>query len=146
MRNAALTSIVEASTRDALALDQAMHCQTFEDPGEDLVVDFERKAASGAAQPRVIRHSLALRQTQELAQRKAVSAAPLQTMLAVYAFKISDQQHAKVAAWWQRRAAATRRIFLRALHLNERVEVRRNQHGLQLVVEHVSRRAWYLRP
>jgi hypothetical protein len=27
-------------------------------PGEDLVVDFERQAASGAAQPRVIRHAL----------------------------------------------------------------------------------------
>ena len=46
---------------DSLALDQAMHGQTFEYPGEDLVVDFERKAASGAAQPRVIRHTLALR-------------------------------------------------------------------------------------
>lgn len=44
---------------DALALDQAMRGQTFEYSGEDLVVDFERKAASGAAQPRVIRHSLA---------------------------------------------------------------------------------------
>jgi hypothetical protein len=53
------------------------------DPDEDLVVDFERKAASGAAQPRVIRHSLALRQTQELSQRKAVRAAPFQNTPAV---------------------------------------------------------------
>jgi hypothetical protein len=131
---------------DALALDQAMRGQTFEDPGEDLVVDFERKAASGAAQPRVIRHSRAFRQSQELAQRKAVSAAPFQATLAVYAFKITDQQHAEVAARRQRRAAATRRIFLCALRLNEPVEARRDQHSLQLVVEHVPRRARHLRP
>ena len=131
---------------DPLALDQAMLGQTLEHPGEDLVVDFERQAASGAAQPRVIRHSLALAETQELSQRKAVSAAPFQATLAVDAFEVADQQHAEVAARRQRRAAATRRILLRALRLNERVEARRDQHCLQLVVEHVSRRARHLRP
>ena len=92
------------------------------------------------------RHSLALRQTQELSQRKAVRAAPFQATLAVYAFEITDQQHAEVAPRRQRRAAATRRIVLRALPLNEPVEARRDQHSLQSVVEHVSRRARHLRP
>jgi hypothetical protein len=34
---------------DSLALDQAMRGQTSEYPGEDLVVDFERQAATAAA-------------------------------------------------------------------------------------------------
>jgi hypothetical protein len=50
------------------------------------------------------------RQTQDFSQRKAVSAAPFQAEIAVYAFKITDQQHAEVATWRQRWAAATRRI------------------------------------
>ena len=46
-----------------LIMDQLVLGQTFEYPGEDLIVDFERQAASGAAQPGVIRHALALAET-----------------------------------------------------------------------------------
>ena len=41
--------------------------QTFDYPGEGPVGDLERKVASGAAQPRVIRDILALRQTLRMA-------------------------------------------------------------------------------
>src|SRR5947209_15316434 len=131
---------------DPLALDQALLGQTLKHPGEHLVVHFKRQAASGAAQPRVIRHSLALAEPQEFAQRQAVGAPPFQTTLAVDAFEIADQQHAEVATRRQRWAAVPRRILRRTLHLHEPVEVGRDQHGLQLVVESVTRRAWQLRP
>ena len=81
----------------------------------------------------MFRHSLALAKAQEVAQRQAVRATPFQTTLAVYAFEVADQQHAEVASRRQRRAAAMRRIFLRALRLNERVKARRDQHSLQLI-------------
>ena len=53
---------------DSLAL-QAMRDQTFEYPGEDLVVDFGWKAASGAAQPRVIRRSRSNRRRNSRSER-----------------------------------------------------------------------------
>src|SRR5947209_10017828 len=73
-------------------------------------------------------------------------AAPFQTTLAVDAFEIADQQHAEVATRRQRWAAVPRRVLRRTLHLHEPVEVGRDQHRLQLVVESVTRRAWQLRP
>src|SRR5438309_7947002 len=109
-------------------------------------MQFERQAASGAAQPRVIRHALALAEPEELAQRQAVGAAPFQTTLAVDAFEIADQQHAELATWRQRWATAPRRIRRRRLPLHEPVKVGPDQHCLQLVVEGVTRRAWQLRP
>src|SRR6059058_3329757 len=41
---------------------------------------------------------------------------------------------------------SSRMILRRTLHLHEPVEVGRDQHRLQLVVESVTRRAWQLRP
>jgi hypothetical protein len=54
-----------------------------------LVMDFQRQAASSAAQPGMIRHSLALAKAQELAQRQAVRASPFQPALAVDTFRSS---------------------------------------------------------
>jgi hypothetical protein len=46
----------------------------------------------------MVRHSLALGEPQELAQRETVGTAPLQAAFTVDAFEIADQQHAEVAA------------------------------------------------
>jgi hypothetical protein len=40
--------------------------ETFEHPGENLVVDFDRQTAARAAEPRMIRHALTLGETQKL--------------------------------------------------------------------------------
>jgi hypothetical protein len=78
----------------------------FEHPGEYEVVPFHRQTRAGAAQPGMVRQRIALAETQELAQRQTVSAAPLQAVLAVDAFEGADQQHAEIAARWQRRTTA----------------------------------------
>ena len=131
---------------DPLALDQAVLGQSLQHPGEDLVVDLERQAGAGAAQPGVVRHRLPLAEPQELPQRQAVGAAPLQAALAVDAFEVADQQHAEVAARRQRWPAAARGVVRRALPLDEAVEPGRDQLRLQPVVERVARRARHLRP
>ena len=45
---------------DPLTFDQAMPSQTFEHPGEHLIVDVERQPTSGMTEPRMIRHTLTL--------------------------------------------------------------------------------------
>lgn len=98
------------------------------------------------AQPGMVRRSLPLAEAQEFTQRQTVGTAPFEATFAVDTFKVADQQHAKVAARRQRWATTARRIFRGTLRLDESVEVRRDQHRLQLVVESVTRRAGHLRP
>src|SRR5712664_2276882 len=92
------------------------------------------------------RQICALTEAPEFAQRQTVRTAPFQTALAVDAFEVADQQHAEVAPRRQRRTATARCILRRTLCLHEPVEVGRDQHRLQLVVEGVTRRTWHLRP
>src|SRR4051794_15710035 len=101
-------------------------------------MDFQGQAASGAAQPGMIRHSLALAEAQELAQRQAVRASPFQPTLAVDAFEVADQQHTEVASRRQRWTAKARRILHGTLRLDEPSETGRDQNPLQLVVEGVA--------
>src|SRR3954468_14389699 len=89
----------------------------------------------------MIRHRLPVTKPQELAQRQAVGAAPLQPALAVNAFKVADQQHAEVPPGRQRGPALPRRVVGRALALDEAVEPSAEQFGLEAVVEHVPWRA-----
>ena len=123
-----------------------MLTQAFQHPGEHLVVNFQRHAAPGPAQPRAIRHALALAKAKELAQPQAVGPVPFQSTLAVDAFEVADQQHAKIAPRRQRWSATTRRILRCNPLLHEPVKLRCDQHGLQLIVEDVPRRPWHLRP
>src|SRR3954454_24941784 len=83
----------------------------------------------------MIRHRLPVTKPQELAQRQAVGAAPLQPALAVNAFKVADQQHAEVPPGRQRGPALPRRVVGRALALDEAVEPSAEQFGLEAVVE-----------
>ena len=82
--------------------------QTFDYPGEDLVGDLERKVASGAAQPRVIRDTLALRQT----LRMAVESLTERLRMADEDIRIerarSEQAEALTAAAEERLAAVER--------------------------------------
>src|SRR4051812_37192617 len=94
----------------------------------------------------MIRHRLPVTKPQELAQRQAVGAAPLQPALAVNAFKVAAQQHAKVPPGRQRGPALPRRVVGRALALDEAVEPGAEQFGLEPVVERVPWRARHLRP
>src|SRR3954454_5783450 len=94
----------------------------------------------------MIRHRLPVTKPQELAQRQAVGAAPLQAALAVDALEVADQQHAEVPPGRQRGAALPRRVVGRALALDEAVEPGAEQFGLEPVVEYVPWRARHLRP
>src|SRR3954452_12641462 len=85
-------------------------------------------------------------QPQELAEREAVGAAPLEAALAVDALEVADQVHAEVAARRQRRPAPLAGVVGRALPLGEAVEPGLDQDRLQPVVEGVPRRARQLRP
>ena len=131
---------------DALALDQAVLGQPLQHPGEDGLVHLQRQAAAGLAQPGVVRHRLGRAEAQELAQRQAVRAAPLQAALAVDPLEVADQVHAEVAPRRQRRPAPPARVVGRAPRLGEAVEPGLDQHRLQAVVEGVPRRARQLRP
>ena len=44
---------------DPLALDQAVLGQALQHPDKDLIVQLQRQTASGAAQPRMVRHRVA---------------------------------------------------------------------------------------
>jgi hypothetical protein len=59
---------------DPLAFEQAVFGQPLQQTQLNLVMDFQRQAASSAAQPGMIRHSLALAKAQEISQRQAVRA------------------------------------------------------------------------
>ena len=78
-------------------------------------------------------------QAQEFPQRQAVGAAPFQAALAVDPLEVADQVQAEVAARRQRRAPPLAGIVGRALRLGEAVEPGLEQHGLQTIVEGVSR-------
>ena len=131
---------------DPVALDQPVLRQPLQHPGEDRLVHLQRQARARPAQPGVVGHRLGRAQAQELAQRQAVGAAPLQAALAVDPFEVADQVHAKVAARRQRRPALPAGIVGRALLLGEAVEPGLDQHRLQAIVEGVPRRARQLRP
>ena len=131
---------------DPVALDQPVLGQALEHPGEDRLVHLERQPRAGLAQPGVVGHRLGGAQAQELAERQAVGAAPLQAALAVDALEVADQVHPEVAARRQRRPAPLAGVVGRALPLGEAVEPGLDQDRLQPVVEGVPRRARQLRP
>ena len=63
---------------DPLALDQPALGQLLQHPGEHLLVHLERQPRPGPAQPGMVGHPLPQLQPEEIAQRQAVGAAPLQ--------------------------------------------------------------------
>jgi hypothetical protein len=131
---------------DPLALDQAVLGQPPQHPGEDRLVRLQRQPRAGLAQPRVVGHRLGGAEPQELAQRQAVRAAPLQAALAVDPLEVADQVHAEVAPGRDRWPAPPAGVVGRTLTLGEAVEAGLDQDRLQPVVEGVPGRAWQLRP
>ena len=100
---------------DPVALDQAVLGQPLQHPGEDRLVHLQRQPRAGLAQPGMVGHPLGRAQAQELAQRQAVGAAPLQAALAVDPLEVADQMHPEVAARRQRRPAPLAGVVGRAL-------------------------------
>ena len=86
----------QANDADPVAPDQAMTDQTLQDPDENLGVDLQRQPAARPAQPRMVRHRFPAAEEQELPQRQAVGAAPLDAALTVDPFEVADQRHAEI--------------------------------------------------
>ncbi len=94
----------------------------------------------------MVRHTCARLQAQELTQRQAVGAPPLQRPLTVEAFEVADQVHPEVTPRWDSRTSDPWRVIGLTQVLGERIETGIDQHLLQLVVKHVAGRARHLCP
>ncbi len=131
---------------DALALDQSALGELLQHPGEHPLMHLERQPGAAPAQPGMVGHPIAQPEPEEVAQRQAVGAAPLQAALAVDALEVADQMHAEIAPGRQRRRAHDGGVVRLAERLDEGVEPGLDQHLLQPVVEHVPRRLRQLVP
>jgi len=106
----------------------------------------ERQPRAAPAQPRMVGHSLAQLEPEELPQRQAVGAAPLEAALAVDTLEVADQMHAEIAPRRQRRRAYGDSVVGLAERLDEGVKPCLAQHRLQAIVEHMPRRLRQLVP
>ena len=100
---AALASMVEASTPTRLPLIRPCSASRSSTQANTCFVDLERQPRPGPAQPGVIRHALVEPEAEEVPQREAVGAAPLQPALAGDPFEVADQMHPEVPPRRQRR-------------------------------------------
>ena len=70
----------------------------------------------------VVRHTCVRLQAQELTQRQAVGAPPLQRPLTVEAFEVADQVHPEVTPRWDSRTSDPWRVIGLTQVLGERIE------------------------
>ena len=94
----------------------------------------------------MVRYPITAPQSQERPQRKRVRAAPLQTALAVDALEVAHQVHPEIAPGRHRGRAHPGRVIRPAARLGKGVEAALDQHRLQAVIKHMTRRARHLRP
>ena len=73
-----------------MPLHQAALGKARQDPGEHLLVDLERQARAAPAEPGMVGHPVAHPEPEEVPQRQAVGAAPLQAALTVDALEVAD--------------------------------------------------------
>ncbi len=131
---------------DPIALDQPVLVEARQHPAEHLGVDLVGKATAGLRKPRMVRNPLALLQAQELPQRQAVGAPPLDPALRIDAFEIADQVHPEVPPRRDRRRPHPRRVIGRAQLLGKTIEIGVDQNPLKPIIENVARRPRHLRP
>ena len=94
----------------------------------------------------MVRYPITAPQSQERPQRKRVRAAPLQTALAVDALEVAHQVPPEIAPGRHRGRAHPGRVIRPAARLGKGVEAALDQHRLQAVIKHMTRRARHLRP
>ena len=90
-------------------------------------------------QRRVVRRRLVQVEVQELADAQRVGGPPRDRALRVQPFEVAEQQQSEVAARCQTRAADPVGVELRALRLDESIELRVVEHPIQALVERMPR-------
>ena len=78
------------------------------------------------------------RHVEKLPQRKAIATTPGNAPLRADTFKIADQQHPKISAWWNAWAAHRVVIMLLAKRLDEFVETSFGEQLIELAIENVT--------